>query len=438
MGTDKSLSHGTRSTVASVEAALEDVVARSPLGRYVDPRRVVRLVEFAAVGATGAALDLLVTVATIGGFHYLAANVVGFGVANSWNFNLHRLVTFDDTDGPFWRQYRAYMSLHVATFAIRAAVVVALVELVGVPPVPSSFIGIGAAAIANYLGSEWIFIGKGSLWSGVGAGVNRLAHALYTTRVQTALDRTGLYHPLYVAYQRVLGRLYSDDVLDVEVAGASATFHMEHDPEVLSVFHTLRKERAMLDDFVAAVGPDDVVWDVGANLGVFACLAAARGARVIAFEPFWPTAGRLDENADLSDVDVEVYEFALGREEGSVDLGVDRKELGTQTPTIEPRDGQATTTVAMFAGDELVDDDFVPAPTVAKIDVEGAELDVVDGLQDALARPACRLVYTEDHSHVWGRDETVGQLRARLERLGFAVDEVEQHNSQTYLKGEKS
>lgn len=426
------------STVGRAEAVLEDVVERSPVSRYVEPRRAVRFIEFAAVGATGAAIDLAITVSTISAVHYLLANALGFLAANTWNFNLNRRITFDRVEGSIWRQYRDYMSLHVATFALRGAVIVVLVELLGVPPVPSSFLGVGAAAIANYLGSEWIFDDRGSLRSGAGAAVNRLAHALYTTRVQAALDRTGLYHPLYAAYQRVLGALYTDDVLDVEVAGASATFHMERAPEVLSVLHTLRKERAMLEDFVASVGPGDVVWDVGANLGVFACLAADRGARVIAIEPYWPTADRLDENAELSDVDVEVYELALGREEGSVDLGVDREELGTQTPTVNPRDGQRTTSVAMFAGDDLVEYDYAPAPTVVKVDVEGAEADVVDGLQDALARPECRLVYTEDHSHVWGRDEDVGELLARLEDLGFDVEDVASHNSQTYLKGVKT
>lgn len=421
------------STVARAEAVLEDVVARTPIGRYVEARRVVRFVEFAAVGATGAVVDVAITVYSIGLMHYLLANALGFLVANTWNFSLNRRYTFDRADGPIRQQYAAYLGIHVATFAIRAGVIVALVELAGAPEVPSSLVGVGAAAIANFLGAELVF--TESRRASVADVVNRAVHVLYAAPIQDFLDRTGLYLPLYKTYQRVLGLLYPDDVLDVDVAGESATFHMEHAPEVLSVLHTLRKERAMLEDFVDEIGPDDVVWDVGANLGVFACLAAAKGARVLAFEPFEPTAQRLDENAALSDVDVDIYEVALGSESGKVELGVDLEELGTQTPTLDPREGQIEVVVDEFRGDELVEEGYAPAPTVAKIDVEGAEIDVVDGLQDALTRPECRLVYTEDHSHVWGRDEDVGELQDALEARGFDVDEVASHNSQTYLRG---
>lgn len=431
------------SAVKHVESRLEALVGRTPLGRLVEPPRLVRFLEYLAVGASGAVFDVAITAATLGTVHYLLANAAGFFVANTWNFVLNHRITFDSPDGSIVRQYPAYLAWHAATFAIRAAVLTVLVEGAGAPVLVASVVGIGAAAIANFAGSEVIFgtstASPEELRASLGRAMNGAVHALYTERVRDIIVWSGLYAPLYGAYQRVLGWLYSEDVLDIDIGSASARVHMESDAEVLSVLHTLRKEDDMIEDFAASIEGDDVVWDVGANLGVFSLLAADRAVdgRVVAFEPFAPTASRLEDNVKLSDpaAPVDVVDVALWDEAGETELGLDRDELGTQTPTLDPRSGQQTITVRQAAGDELVDEEL-PAPTVVKVDVEGAELSVLDGLEETLASAECRLVYVEDHSTLWGSDDAGDDLRARLKRLGFDVDECIQ-GGQRYFRGEK-
>jgi len=70
-----------------------------------------------------------------------------------------------------------------------------------------------------------------------------------------------------------------------------------------------------------------------------------------------------------------------------------------------------------------------PEPNVVKIDVEGAEPLVIDGLEDALSFETCRLVYCE--VHLPGVDKrpsikdfgaTTDELRDRFEELGFTVE----------------
>jgi FkbM family methyltransferase len=428
-------------SLASAERRVEAALARTPLASLVEPRRAVRFVEYLAVGASGAVLDVGLTASTIGHVHYVLANAIGFLVANTWNFGLNRRFTFG-AEGSIARQYPAYLAWHVATFAVRAAVLTGLIELAGAPVLVASVVGIGAATIANFTGSERIFgtttASPEDLRVSAGRAVNRLAHALYTERVRDFVVRTGLYAPLYGAYQRVLGWLYSEDVLDVDAGGASARVHMENDAEVLSVLHTLRKEGDMIDDFAASIEADDVVWDVGANLGVFSLLAADRAVdgRVVAFEPFEPTARRLQENVELSDpaAPVDVVDVALWNETGWTEIGIDRAELGTQTPTLDPRPGQEVIEAVQVVGDELVDEDQQPAPDVLKVDVEGAELPVLDGLERTLND--CRLVYVEDHSALWGGEDAGDELRERLEDHGLDVD-VERQGGQTYYRGER-
>ena len=419
-------------SLTTVERKLERVLGK----------RTVRFAEYATVGASGAVLDVALTASTVSAMHYLVANALGFFVANTWNFALNHRFTFDSPKGSIGRQYPAYLAWHVATFAIRAAVLVILVERAGTPVLVASAIGIVAASVANFVGSERIFgtstASPAELRTSIGRGMNRVVHALYAGRTRDFIDRVGLYAPLYGVYQRVLGRMFCDDVLDVEVGGANARVHMKNDAEILSVLHTLRKEDDMIEDFATSIRSDDVVWDVGANLGVFALLAADRApnGHVVAFEPFEPTAHRLEANVELSEppAPVEVVDIALWNETGWTKLGVDRNELGTQTPTLDPRDGQEEIVAIQAIGDDLVDQGQLPAPDVVKVDVEGAELPVLDGLEQTLNN--CRLVYVEDHSALWGGEDASEELHDRLEGHGFEVD-IDRQGGQTYYRGEK-
>lgn len=436
----------SQSHLRRLEARLEALLARTPVAEVVEPRRAVRFAEYALVGLSGAAIDVGLTASLLGTSHYLVANALGFLVANSWNFGWNHRVTFDAADGPLSRLWAAYLSWHALTFAVRAVVVAGLVEAGGVATLPASVVGIGAASIANFLGSERIFgtstASPEQLRISLTRTINGTVHALYTGRLRDLVVATGLYTPLYGAYQRVLGLLYPSDTIEISAAGVSTELYMEFDAEVLSVLHTLRKEREFLEEFTAAIGTDDVVWDVGANLGVFSLLAAerARDGHVVAIEPYIPTALRLEESVELAEpaAHVDVVEAALSDTTGWVALGVDRAEIGTQTPTLEPRPGQQKHIVEEVAGDELVEHGDLPAPTVVKIDVEGAECQVIDGLEETLSRPQCRLVYCEDHADAWGGDGAVDGLQERLEALGFDVEVVHEGLGQAYLKGART
>jgi hypothetical protein len=48
-------------------------------------------------------------------------------------------------------------------------------------------------------------------------------------------------------------------------------------------------------------------------------------------------------------------------------------------------------------GDSLVQKESVPEPTVMKIDVEGAEVRVLRGLEATLRNSECRLIFCEVH-----------------------------------------
>jgi len=418
------------------ERRLERAVATTPLRQIIDPSRAIRLFEFLAVGTSGAVVDLATTTALLGTSHYLLANTVGFLLAVSWNFAGNWWLTYDRPKGSLPRQYASYVSLHGITFGVRAIAVAGLVEGAGLSALVATVAGIGVATIANFLGTERILL-SGQLWFDAVEALNQVAHRVYGSRLRLALKRTGIYAVLYGSYQRVLARLYRSDSRTIEIAGATARLWTEAPPEIVSVLHTVEKEQAILEAFVDDVRPDDVVWDVGANLGVFATLAADRGADVIALEPHPPTARRCLENTELSAATdrVTVLPLALGATEGASVLAVEREEVGTQTPTvvdgIERSTLSADRLVRRLPGDRMVECG-APAPSVVKIDVEGAELDVLAGLSNTLAEDV-RLVYVEAHA---GSDSPEREaVRDRLEALGFDVDVVATAGSQIYYRG---
>lgn len=175
-------------------------------------------------------------------------------------------------------------------------------------------------------------------------------------------------------------------------------------------------DKALMD----AVGPADVVWDVGANVGYYTIKIAQKigeGGLVCAFEPFPETFSELKARIDASNLtNVNAYPLALGSHatvmhvpatDGAASrtntLAHSSKHFGEMTP-----DGSLA--IQVRRGDELIRDD-VPRPNVCKIDVEAYEEDVLFGMREMLVHPELRAVFCEVH---FSQLQARGFLRAPL------------------------
>jgi len=405
--------------VATIEKRLETVIGE----------RGTRFVEFLGVGATGVVVDLAITTSALTMTHYLLANLLGFLVAVTWNFGGNWYFVFDKPEGPIIKQYASYVGLHGATFGLRAVVLAALVEGAGAPIMLATVVGIGAAAVANYLGTERI-LEDGVEWFDAVAAVNSVAHAIYHSRLRQLLRRCGIYAPLYGWYMTLLASIYRDDVLEIEAGNARGLIYTERAPEVVSVLHTLEKEQTVIESFVDELNPSDTVWDVGANLGVYSVLAADQADYVAAIEPHPATATRCQENLNLNDANGVTKNIALGDKSDRVELELERNEIGTQTPALDDTliDARQTIDVQVARGDELIVTGSLPAPDVVKIDVEGAEVEVLEGLEKTL-KEEVNHVLVESHSGIDG-------VQDLLEGTGFDV-EVVSTGSQKYYIGDR-
>src|SRR3990167_5131009 len=66
---------------------------------------------------------------------------------------------------------------------------------------------------------------------------------------------------------------------------------------------TLATKEPSVYEWLQTLGPDDVLFDVGANIGVYTVFAAVcMGARVVAFEPEAQNFAALNLNLSLNDI----------------------------------------------------------------------------------------------------------------------------------------
>lgn len=188
-------------------------------------------------------------------------------------------------------------------------------------------------------------------------------------------------------------------------------------------------ERAVIERFLDDLDgePDAVFWDVGANVGLYSCLAAAAlpEGTVVAFEPEEVNRTRLEENFAANDPTCEwtVSPVALSDRDGDGRLaaGFDEEHClaGTGHYYLSETEGRP---VDRRRAETLIQDGY-PVPDVVKIDVQGAELDVLRGFGDAIHE--VERFYVELHTEKARRyDATVEETEAFLRDAGFSVSHL--------------
>lgn len=150
------------------------------------------------------------------------------------------------------------------------------------------------------------------------------------------------------------------------------------------------------------LGPGQVFYDIGANMGFFSLLAARKigsSGSVHAFEPLAENAANVRANAKLNRFgNISVHEVAVGGTSRAEELILTSWDGGTSlaSAAIKPSTPLSTRMVPVVALDEFISEKDLPLPTCVKIDVEGAELDVMRGMAGIIAEAKPILLYEVD------------------------------------------
>jgi FkbM family methyltransferase len=196
---------------------------------------------------------------------------------------------------------------------------------------------------------------------------------------------------------------------------------------LIIVFRGQEYEGQFQSAMLGVIRPGDVVWDVGANVGlyssIFAQIAGPSG-RVVAWEPSAVNLQRLNDRvAALSNV--TVMPVGLGDREGTVLFEQGDDPLGASSKIIDrPVDPSGSSSVQLLVGDQAVRSGAIAIPNVIKVDTEGYELDVLRGLRQTLRLHQVRAVCVEVHFGILN-ERCLPNAPADIEQLlhssGFSV-----------------
>ena len=189
-----------------------------------------------------------------------------------------------------------------------------------------------------------------------------------------------------------------------------------------------RYEEAFDHALFMTLGAGDVVWDVGANVGYYTkrfVEAVGPTGYVVAFEPLPATAQEL--RAGMQGIpNYSLQMLALGAEDGETIMqGGDDPLRATSRINTNAEDGIP---IKLMKGDTVLDRVDVPSPTVLKIDTEGYELEVLQGMPHLLSMPQVRAVFIEVHFGLLasrGQPHAPAEIERLLKAAGFATHWVD-------------
>jgi len=177
------------------------------------------------------------------------------------------------------------------------------------------------------------------------------------------------------------------------------------------------RSRAIFRQAVARLGPADVAIDAGANVGDFTWPLARRGVEVHAFEPD-PYAVEILERRFASYPNVTVHRTAVSGAARELDLfrapafDTDPDTLSKSSSVIATKPNVDSTTAIRVPAIDLTDFIARIGPVaLLKMDIEGAEVDVLERLLDTELLGRIPHVFVETH------DDKIPAIAERMARL---------------------
>jgi len=179
------------------------------------------------------------------------------------------------------------------------------------------------------------------------------------------------------------------------------------------------------DIFWAQARTSRITLDIGAHVGFYSLLAghANPAGRVFGFEAFGPTAARFRRNLALNDLaNVEVVEVAVGAAVGTAPFFHAPRGIpcsaGLAGDVLLPYNPDAVTTdVAVTTIDTFLDERSMRGVDLVKMDTEGSEPHVLEGMAATLARDRPWVI-----AEVLGGRDREALLRHHLDPLGYTME----------------
>lgn len=184
--------------------------------------------------------------------------------------------------------------------------------------------------------------------------------------------------------------------------------------------HAIYHEIYNLQDYylnrIKRINEGDVVVDLGANIGVFNRWAYSQGAaKVISFEPDKRYFKVLQKNVDPKSV---LFNAAMSNKVGTTNL-FESNHLGGSNIFTSNTSNVVNYPVRTYTFDYLFETGFLTTIDFLKIDIEGAEILVFEGISDENLSKIKTISLEYHHAHLNFDKKLREDLINRLNKLGF-------------------
>jgi len=193
--------------------------------------------------------------------------------------------------------------------------------------------------------------------------------------------------------------------------------------EAITYYEIYNREDYFKGDCI--ISPGDVVVDCGGNIGIFTSIAMDMGAsRVLSFEPF-------QDNFELNkknNPNAQIFDNAVYNKSGEI-LELLYTPTGNGGHTIvgsefdrEPGHFQHKNLfVKTITLDDIISQNFIDHIDFLKVDTEGSELMILEGLSD-INLNKIKNIAIEYHHNIFNYDESIyDKFQLRFLRMGFNV-----------------
>lgn len=137
-----------------------------------------------------------------------------------------------------------------------------------------------------------------------------------------------------------------------------------------------------------SISQGDIVFDCGANMGVFSAYSASKASKVIAFDPLQCLSGLIQQHIDLNGTGT-ILNVGLGKENALLPFSENSYNIGGSSFVKHSSD--KTSQIMCRTVDSVVDELNLPRVDFIKADIEGAERLMLLGAQETLKHFAPKL-----------------------------------------------
>ena len=173
--------------------------------------------------------------------------------------------------------------------------------------------------------------------------------------------------------------------------------------------------------------PESIIYDLGANIGFFSmlCSAVSPQSKIYCFEPIPANMAILCRHLLINKVrNVFPVNFAVSDHFGLVDFSADNLSHSYTYKQSSAHYGnrQINIKAGVISLDILINQFEFTKPDILKIDVEGAEYDVLAGAADVIKKYKPKILLSTHEAHVTGIEDKCLQF---LDEVNYSYTKIE-------------